>query len=477
LYALTLTGVAVATPFVVDDFATAWVLWGVCAMATLPVAVWGLVRDRFFEPLPLLAAACGVLFVLRPFQLFIEWQDLYSYFPSLDPVRRLTLLEGQEVARFVGERVEEPLATALARALAACAVFLAVLLLGYRLGAGTWLARRLEQLGSRARPMNPNVAIGCALAIGLVAQVLIVVRAGGPAASLEAASDQVALSESFVLFVLAGFAPAGVIVWAAWCRPRRRAEWAAFVLSVTAVCAFSVIAGSRGRIFLTLVALAVVVHFAWRPWRRRELVVGVGLLLAFVSSFLVFREVANDRSLKAAAEQAPRYVLDTRVIANDITSFDHVLYATTIYGRERDHRNGRFFVGAVRSFLPSALDPGKPEGGDIVFRKAVWGNDFRAGRPPTVVGDLFIDFGFAGVAIGGLLVGLLSRSLIGLLAGPFAGRQYRIALYAILLLMLYEVVADTFSLALGYALTLLLPFLVAVHVFGRLPGPGRPART
>ena len=83
--------------------------------------------------------------------------------------------------------------------------------------------------------------------------------------------------------------------------------------------------------------------------------------------------MAERRSLRAAAEVAPRHVLDPRVILNDITSFDHVVYATTIYGRERDHENGGFLLDGVRSFVPRAIDSGKPEGGDIVFRRVVWG--------------------------------------------------------------------------------------------------------
>jgi oligosaccharide repeat unit polymerase len=447
----------------------AFALWGVCALATLPIAVWGLARHRFLEPLPVLAATCALLFVVRPLQLFIEWRDLYSYFPPVDPIRRLVLLEGQEIALFVGERVEEPLETAFARALGACALFLVTLLLGYRLPLGARVARYVGGLRGRRGPMNLTPAIGVSLTIGLIANATIIARAGGPAASLETASDQTALSESFVLFVLAGFAVAGVIVWTAWRRPRGRLEWSGFLLSVLAVCGFSIVAGSRGRVFMALIALAVIVHYLWRPWRRRELVLGAVVLLAFASSFVVFREVADDGSLRRAAEEAPRYALNTRVLLNDVTGFDHVLYATTLYGRERRHERGGFLLGGARSFVPSAIDPSKPDGGDIVFRRAVWGEEQGAGRPPTAVGDLFIDFGFPGVALGAFLIGILARSLLGLLGGPPVGAQYRVALYAILLVMLYELVADTFSLALGYGLTLAVPFLVVVHVFTRIP--------
>jgi oligosaccharide repeat unit polymerase len=473
--AVALVAAVVALILLGAGLPAAWILLGVCALATAPVVVWALIAGRFFEPLPVIAAMAFLMFVVRPLQLILEWRDLYSHFFPTDPVRRLVLLEGQEIALFIGGRVTEPLEHTLARSIGACALFLVMLLVGYRLRLGRALADRLAggRLGEAA--INLRAAVGIALGIGLAAQVLIIARAGGPGAALEKASDQqAALSDSFVLFFLSGFAFAAVLLWAAWRRPQGRLEWAAFGLSVLAVCTFSTVAGSRARVFLTLFALAVIVHYLWRPWRRRELAVGFVVMLAFVSSFVVFREAAENRSLGEAAEEAWTYSLDPRVIVNDITSFDDVLYATTLYGRTRDHENGQFLVDGVRSFLPRRIDPNKPEGGDIEFRKVVWGEQFGAGRPPTAVGDLYIDWGFPGVAVGAILIGVLARSLLGLLRGPPGARRYRVALYAIALVILYELVVDTFSLALGFVLTLAVPFLVAVHLFGRAPG-ARPA--
>jgi oligosaccharide repeat unit polymerase len=468
LGALIVTALATAAVLALLDVPAAWGLLGVCAAVTVPVTLWGLVSGRFLEPLPLLAAAGTLLFVARPLQLFLGWRDLYSYVFLTDPLGSLVRLDGQEMADFVSSRLREPIDSAFARASGACALFLVALLVGYQVGLGRRLAERLSRLRGPRRPVNAPAAIGLSLLVGLGASAAIIIRGKGPASAFENASQQATLSDSFALFVVAGFATSAVLIWAAWMRPRGRAQWAAFLISVVAVCAFAVAAGSRSRVFVALLALAVVIHYLWRPWRTREVVVAAVLLLAFASSFVVFREVAESRSLDEAVKTAPRHVLDGRVILNDLTSFDLVVYATTIYGRERDHEHGGFLVDGVRSFVPRAIDSGKPEGGDIVFRKAVWGGTYAAGRPPTAVGDLWIDFGFPGVAIGALLIGLLARGLLGFTAGAGPGREYRVGLYAIGLVVLLTLVVDTFSLALGYVLTLGLPFMVAVHGFGRL---------
>ena len=135
------------------------------------------------------------------------------------------------------------------------------------------------------------------------------------------------------------------------------------------------------------------------------------------------------------------------------------------------HEHGQFLLDGARSYLPGALDSNKPDGGDIAFRKVIWGNDFGAGRPPTAAGDFFIDFALPGVAVGGFLVGMLAWALLGLIAGTPEGRRYRVALFAVLTVILQEFVVGTFSTALGLAITTLVPLLLTVHCLGRLPWP------
>ena len=126
--------------------------------------------------------------------------------------------------------------------------------------------------------------------------------------------------------------------------------------------------------------------------------------------------------------------------------------------------------------MPSSLYADKPDVGDMEFRRVVWGDDYGAGRPPTAAGDFFIDFGLPGVAVGALLIGIAARALIGLIGGGSDGRRYRVTLFAILTFVLYEFVEGTFSIALGFAITMLIPLLITVHGLGRLTVARRQAR-
>jgi oligosaccharide repeat unit polymerase len=450
----------------------AWTLLAVCALITGSITAWGLATRRFLEPLPVIAVVGLFIFVARPFQLFVDWRDLYSHFYPARGANGLVLLENQEIALYVTDRLREPLEPAFTRAIGACAVFLFAVSVGYVLPVARRLRSAVAHLGARRQDLNLPIAVSLSLAVGFAAQATIIARAGGPAASLESANAQSALSESFVLFLLAGFGFAGMVVWAAWRRPQTRLEWAGFVACVTLNCGFALVSGSRARVFLALVMLAVVKHYLWRPWRLVHVLAGFLALVAFASGYIAFRQNASTTSLSHAFSVAPDYALRPSVVLNDTTAFDDVFYVTSIYGRSRHHRHGNFLLNGVRSYVPRAIDPSKPDGGDIVLRRAVFGNQYGAGRPPTAIGDLYIDFGFPGVVIGALLIGVGARLMLELVASGAAGRQYRVALYAVVLVVLYELVVDSSSIALGYALTFGIPLLVTVHILGRTRWPG-----
>ena len=192
--------------------------------------------------------------------------------------------------------------------------------------------------------------------------------------------------------------------------------------------------------------------------------------LLFASSALAVREATATRSFAQALPVAPKYMVDPRVVLNDTTEFDQLFYATSTIGRTLNEKHGGWFVEAFHSYVPGFIDANKPESPDIAFRKSVWGDEVKAGRPPTVIGDFYYDFGFAGIAVGLCAPRRARAEHAGSAAVPGEpGLPYRVALYALSLVVLHQLITNTYAVAVGTVITLVVPYLVAVHGIGRLP--------
>jgi hypothetical protein len=218
--------------------------------------------------------------------------------------------------------------------------------------------------------------------------------------------------------------------------------------------------------------VAVVTHYLWRPWRLRWVLGGFLVVVVFAAGLLGVRQATERESISEALTSAPAYIIDPRGVLNDMTEFDGVFLATSVVGSPHEYKNpapfghGQGILDALHSYVPGRIDPDKPESGDIEFRKLVWGNELEAGRPITAIGDFWYDFGFLGVIVGSLLFGLAARALLGLVApgGEGPGREYRVVLFAVGLVVLYMELITTYSVAIGFVITFGLPFLVAMHL-------------
>lgn len=465
-----LVGVVVA----IAGAPVAWWLLGICAVLCLVVLAPAWRTGRFLEPLPMIAAVAALMFVIRPFYLFLHSKDLLSWYPTSSPLDALIHIEHSDVALFATTRMLGSLQPALTRAIGSCVLFLAVLIAAYSLPAGKRLTGRVSRLGRRTSGLNVPASVAVSLAIGFVGQAAIVLKAGGLGATVDNQIEQRALQAGLALFILAGFAVAGVIVWAAWHKPTRQAEWVAFCAVVLEVCAFYALVGARTGVLAVVLTLVVVAHYRWRALPGRYVALGcVGLLLV-ATAMLGVRQATATEPFGRALGSAPVYIVHPRGVVNDVTEFDQLFVATSVIGPTLPYKHGSWLVEAFHSYVPHFIDPHKPPPSDVVFRREVYGNSVGAGRPPTAIGDFYYDFGLAGVAIGALVLGLLARALLMLLApgGP-EGRAYRVAIYALGLFIIYEIVTTTYSVAIGFVLTLGVPLLIAIHGLGRLPRRAR----
>ena len=422
-----------------------------------------------------------VSFVLRPLELFGNANDLLSYYEPPPGVDALISLDNQEVSLFATRHLLEPLQPALTRTTAAVLLFTVLVVVGYLLPVSRRAAAGLSRAGDdvsidRARP----VVLLC-LAIASAGQLAVIAKVGGPTAIAQSALDFSVYKSSVWFQLLMGFGAIGLLVWVLWDPPGTPLARVLFGAVTLEICAFYALTGSRTRVFLTVFLLAVASHYAWRRWRLRDLITGVLVVVVVASAILAVRQATTTESFGESITAAPAYVTDPRGVLNDFTEYDDLLMATSVIGSDRPYprrrafQHGQGIVDAFRSYVPSAIDPRKPDSGDQEFRRLIFASERKAGRPYTVIGDLYNDFGFPGIAIGSLLFGILARALVGLLVLSLGkGREYRVGLYAIGLVLVYIELTVTYSVTLGFVLNLAVPFIIATRVaaplLGRLGG-------
>ncbi|MBN1528601.1 MAG: oligosaccharide repeat unit polymerase [Thermoleophilaceae bacterium] len=464
--AILVSGIAVAA----TGAPVAWLLLAVTGFVALPLFVRAIAQRRFFEPLTIVAGVSLLSFSIRPLQLFLGAEDLQSWYPARNLDQAALTLDRGETAQFVTTKLNEALEPALTRTMAAVTLFLVCFVIGYFLPVGRRLRGRIADAGARVpRPNFRTVVLAC-LAIGLVGQVLTLALAGGPAEAFRGQLDSkvVDAGSPVVNHFLLGFGTIGVLCWAIWFKPQNRLEWTTFAVASLELVVFWSLAGSRTRVLLLIFMVALTTHYLWRAWSRRAVVLAMVGCVLLGAGLLGIRQATYDESIGGAILAAPEYIVDPSGILNDVTEFDILFTATSTIPSERDYAYGGGLVDAFKSYVPGPLIANKPQSTDQEFREFIWQDTQKGGRPYTIIGDFYNDFGFPGIAVGAVLFGLIGRLMLALLKGPEAGRGYRVGLYAVCASIFYMALATAYTLPIGYFIEFAMPFLIAVHLFGPL---------
>lgn len=442
-------------------------LLGAVAVGVLARAV---AAGRLLEPLPLVAGVTLLAFVLRPLQLLLSEDELRLYRPPVGSVQALLEVRNQEIARFVTQQLSAPFDEVLVRGLLAVALFFVLFLAGYASRTARDLSRRAGRVAAGADALDLRPSIAVLLSLGLVAQIAVLASLGGPGAAAEGILHRRAGDVGYELSLTAAFPVTALVLWAAFHPPSTGRARLLFGAALADVTVFYLLLGSRALVMMPFFLLALVRHHLYRPWSLRALAAAFLAGLVLSSAYLAVRQATVNDSLAGALRHAPAYVADPRGVVNDNTAFDGLLGVVAIYGVSEPHGNGRSARDAVLSYVPRRLYAGKPEGGDIAFRKLLWGDAYEGGRPYGVIGALYLDFGWAGVAGGGLALGLLARVLLGLVREGAArpGRRLRVALFAMGMLVLYELLIGVWSIALGFLLQLAVPLTLALAIAWRV---------
>jgi O-antigen/teichoic acid export membrane protein len=283
------------------------------------------------------------------------------------------------------------------------AAFGTAFLLAWRL----WPRRAAAASGVPPSRRVVRVALG-ALAVGSLLWGALFLRNGGFGALV---NDPASLHlEQFsggygVFGYMLCLAVALLVLWAWLRRPTRMLGvmlGLATVVSVVAALALQ----TRGPLIASIAAAAVLtVHERSLSPRRVIALALVGVLLVFGFAYMrTVREHAQAKPLREAIE-ATAGEGPLTLVGDDFTEVDNFVTLRRLIPDGLPWLAGRSLADVPAAFVPRQLWADKPLPIDFALSQAVFGPDSRAGTPFTLAGELYWNYGIAGVLAGMTMLG------------------------------------------------------------------------
>lgn len=423
----------------------------------LPLVIRALQR-KFdpFEPIVILSLSFFVLFFLRPVAHLAYGEMTYG-----------------------GMSIEG----GFDRALLVAVTGVIAVYIGYAIGAGRGIARRLGPLPSTLKPEATIMVASGLLLVGIVLYALYAEQIGGLAVATEFLRGRafqqepvIGQSTAYYRFGLYLAIPATLLLLEAAAAKRR----ALFVLlSALSTALFVVlITGPRGdRLWLLLLVMAIFVlrylRAERRPKARTLAVVGVlwfALGITFLSDVRVpaARDAPPIELLKKTAANPFRGWHDF-ILGGDTEMFAILALETERVPSLKPHQPGLTLVSLATTWIPRRMYPDKVEPTDYEVYAMLfpdYAKISRGGTAPSVFGGFYYDSGFLGVAIGAVLLGILARALYEyLLAHP--GSAGARLVFAAMLPFIVVMVRGNPTDTVGRMAFIVFPIIVAVWWGGR----------
>lgn len=414
-------------------------------------------------------------FGLRPLYLFATGAESAPYQSALNPFVSLSNVESQEIVLFFSSRalsLSRSAVTTIAFGLIFFLAFLVSYLIRGRLGQSSASERRASDVVAEPRrPFLTSSTVVLAI-VALISQAAVLGATGGLRRTANSLVTQDALSLPFYYYVGVSAGPIALCMFYASRQKLSGAARTLFFLAVAEVTLFAGLTGSRSRAVLPLALLFVIAHLTRRRFSTRRLVVIFTLIVVSASIFLVIRQETQKSSFSAAVSSAFTNPPTVGVLMNDNSTFDAATEAVALGPDYLNNQAGDRFVSGLAAAVPSVVyGESKPQTSDVWFREQVWGNRFLGGRPFSLVGELWLDFGVLGLVLGGLALGwAVSRLDQSLAQASSTTSAERIVFTAFLVVMLWTLLGGGTSLFVGQLLLYGIP-LIAAGLLLRLASP------
>lgn len=356
------------------------------------------------------------------------------------------------------------------------------LTIGVLLGGGAKRGTTLKSNAFPAAPLPRTVTAFWVILCSLSALLFWVgvMRLGGWSILATGLGDRTRLFEGLNYFFLptVSFVSASLFFAHRWAIAQRshahkqaaRIDAIASMLLLCVGAMFAAALGSKSTIFVAVASIVVLLHLTWRAIPLWVVAVaaalGLPLLMAyqlFVREYLVegyFPSLSGDSTLKSFAAY---------VVSEFEKNFMQLQTLTILVDRmpsDLEFQNGMTLASLVTLPIPSSVMPDKLLPAPGVFTLAFWPDRWlKEGTtlPPGILGELYMNFGVAGVTVGSLL-GAMGLERLYWLARACPESALKITGYsAVVGSLLHAVRGDIAAPTLLVAL-ILVPVLIAAKI-------------
>lgn len=321
------------------------------------------------------------------------------------------------------------------------AIYLGLLMfcLGYFSRPGRFLAGFVRPLRDRNNPNRVVTFIVCAYLAALVLFAALIMTTGGLRAALSniwRVFEQISNGRTYFAWGINYLFTASILTWYAYLTDcsARKGIWSKvlFGLGVGVASLLMGVLGSRMPLIILLLSLVIFRHYTVRRLTIGKTLIAFVLFLALMVGYSVYRDTVQSGEAMRNID-VYKYLV---IIQND-----ELTPLAKIVGHYSDKSRplyGKTLSAIFLKPVPRVLLPNKPEGAAIVYTKTFEPAFYRGGLfnwPPSLLGELYMNFRLIGVIIGMFFTGAVFQALYRYLVTNIANRNV-IILYSVMMLHL-----------------------------------------
>jgi oligosaccharide repeat unit polymerase len=242
----------------------------------------------------------------------------------------------------------------------------------------------------------------------------------------------------------------------------------ALIANLILVISWFLIAGRKSLLFEAILAFFVVRHYSCKRIRGRTLAVLIIPALFIISLSFYFKDYGfKTQSIEAQYSGRPAWEAVVDPLISRSYQFDALTMIVDKTRSAEDYRLGSTFEDVLWFYVPRQLWPTKPVSFGYSFGPEFFpGSNATLSYTPSMVGELYLNFGLIGVVGGFYLFGIVLRACYE----SFSGSRSRlsVAMYAIILFRLTNMVEGPISTHFEFLLAELTPIAVLIVANGVL---------